>query len=874
MFLFGKLSKQGQQNFDLGNIYLGREDYENALKYLNQALITDPESQQVQEAIKEIKDKIKSQRRAIDTSKKMILYTANNINADLLNWYYDNNYIIVSVGFGKGSWAVCFLRNTESVKQRVYIYPQIPEKQIEDGWNDGFYITNACYGQNKWLVVAQKLEGKGHQQWIFSPDFPEGEIDELYARGSQISVCEYGNAWFIVLDENSNLSEQEYEFYDDYPEDEFERLWDEGRFVDRLLYADKKWLIVHSLCELWNVQGLFNRSKFPFAELEKEYEEDASLPSSMTHDGTEWSIIFTSALPGEAEDEYIMAEDEIKNFTIEQARKELEELAGLGNVKEKIDNLISLVKLNRIKKERGLSIPPVSLQMVFTGNPGTGKTTVARIMGKILKALGILKKGHMVEVDRSALVAEYVGQTAVKTNQVIDSAMDGVLFIDEAYSLSKGENDFGQEAIEILLKRMEDSRDRLVVIIAGYTDEIKKFIQSNPGLKSRFNEYFHFEDYTASELLYIFRKMVINAGLQTSSEAGDFAEKYFQFLIKSKDKYFGNARDIRNLLENLIKIQSARLSKEADLSDEQIRTISKEDFIISVKDVYQEEHELTIDEVMHELDGLVGLKNIKEEIRLLTDYIKVEQLRRQKGLPLRPITLHSVFFGAPGTGKTTVARLLGRIFKTLGLLSRGQVQEVSRGDLVAEYVGQTATKTNKAIDEAINGVLFIDEAYSLSNNKGESDFGKEAIETLLKRMEDDRDKFCVIIAGYSDKIDQFINSNPGLKSRFPNYFHFENYTPEELLQIIKSFFETEKFQLETSAEMQLKQVFESQHLSRDGNCGNARDVRNFFEKIKLQQGSRVSRIEDSTLNDLTLITRADVERASELNISHPKHRPS
>lgn len=858
MFSSSKLSKPGQHNFDLGNIYFGRQDYENALKCFNEALITDPNNQQILSAIQEIKKQIMIQRKAIDSSKEMILYTAHSINTDLLNWYYDNNYIIYSIGFGKGSWAVCFFKNTRAIKQRVYIYPQIPEKQIEESWNNGYYITNVCYGQDKWLVVTQNITGVGHQQWFFDPEFPENEIDELCSKGYIISAAEYGNAWFIVLDENGIYSDQKYEFYDDYPGDEFNSLWDEERFVNRFLYDGERWLLIHSACEVWDVQGMFCRSKFPFAELEREYEDDTSLPTSISHDGTDWIIVFTSCLSPEDEGEDIINEEEIINFNIEQATKELKDLTGLDNIKEEIDNLISLIKLNRIKKDRGLEITPVSLHMVFTGNPGTGKTTVARIMGKIFKALGILKKGHLIEVDRSALVAEYLGQTAVKTNQVIDSALDGVLFIDEAYSLSKGENDFGHEAIETLLKRMEDNRDRLVVIIAGYTDEIRKFIHSNPGLKSRFNSYFHFDDYTANELLDIFRQMVIRTGLQISSNAGDFAEKYFKYLAKSKDKYFGNAREIRNLIEDLIKIQSARLSKEIDLSDEQIRTIIKQDIEISVKDEYKEEHEITVEEVMYELDELVGLTNIKKEIRMLIDFIKVEQLRRQKGLPSKSISLHSVFFGPPGTGKTTVARLLGKIFKILGLLPRGQVHEVSRSELVAEYVGQTAIKTNKAIDEALYGVLFVDEAYSLSDNKSGGDFGKEAIETLLKRMEDDREKFCVIIAGYSDKMEEFINSNPGLRSRFPNYYHFQNYTAEELLKILKGFFEKEKYVLNPLAENKLKQILEDLLLSADDNFGNARDMRNLFEKIKLQQGCRVSRIDNPSLNDLTLITEKDV----------------
>ena len=227
-----------------------------------------------------------------------------------------------------------------------------------------------------------------------------------------------------------------------------------------------------------------------------------------------------------------------------------------------------------------MKVPNVSYHCVFSGNPGTGKTTVARILAGIYKDLGVLKKGHLVETDRSGLVAEYVGQTAVKTNKIIDNALDGVLFIDEAYSLVQGgSEDYGSEAIATLLKRMEDDRDRLVVILAGYTNEMEEFINSNPGLRSRFNRYIHFEDYTAEELYKIF---LLNAEKNEYTLADDVKEyllKKLEDVVANKPKDFGNARYIRNLFEKTVEAQANRLASEPKITKELLVEIKKEDII-------------------------------------------------------------------------------------------------------------------------------------------------------------------------------------------------------------------------------------------------------------------------------------------------------
>ncbi|MBO4331612.1 MAG: AAA family ATPase [Paludibacteraceae bacterium] len=269
----------------------------------------------------------------------------------------------------------------------------------------------------------------------------------------------------------------------------------------------------------------------------------------------------------------------------EPAEVRLNKLVGLATVKEEVKKLASFLKIQQLRKEKNLKAAPISYHCVFTGNPGTGKTTVARILAGIYKELGILKKGQLVETDRSGLVAEFVGQTAVKTNKIIDSALDGVLFIDEAYSLvAGGENDFGGEAIATLLKRMEDNRDRLIVILAGYSDEMQAFIDSNPGLQSRFNRYIKFDDYNADELLEIFKRRAEDNEYKLSEEAEAALKALLDKAVAEKDKNFGNGRFVRNLFEKSIERQAVRLASETDLTEEKLCALEPQDLEDEKKD--------------------------------------------------------------------------------------------------------------------------------------------------------------------------------------------------------------------------------------------------------------------------------------------------
>lgn len=259
--------------------------------------------------------------------------------------------------------------------------------------------------------------------------------------------------------------------------------------------------------------------------------------------------------------------------------KQLDALVGLEKIKANVKSLINLVKVRKLREENGLTVPPMSLHMVFMGNPGTGKTTVARILSELYCAIGVLSKGHLVEVDRSGLVAGFVGQTAIKTGDVIKTALGGILFIDEAYALSSKDatNDFGHEAIETLLKLMEDHRDDFIVIVAGYEDLMEGFISSNPGLESRFNRYFIFQDYGSDQLNTIFENMCDKNEYVLDEAAKEYAKEYFNDLYESRDANFGNARDVRNFFEDVVSVHSDRVSCIEKPSRDDLMTFTKDD---------------------------------------------------------------------------------------------------------------------------------------------------------------------------------------------------------------------------------------------------------------------------------------------------------
>lgn len=533
--------------------------------------------------------------------------------------------------------------------------------------------------------------------------------------------------------------------------------------------------------------------------------------------------------------------------------QKLDALIGLQSVKDTI---------NRIKAdiwsdmEQGIdTVGEFGNHMMFLGNPGTGKTTVARIVAEIMKDLGVVNKGQLIEVNAENLRAGYVGQTAIKTSEVIDSAMDGVLFVDEAYRLA--DDEFGIEAVNTLLARMENDRDRLVVIFAGYEENMKSLYRINPGLKRRIRHFVLFDDYSAVELKQIFMSMAEKFSVVISGEVDQMLADMMEYAVENKNRRtdevrainaqrvndnnpdrhhvkemevynFGNGGWVRNVLGEVKSNANHRRTKDPNADS---KTLIFDDFrnlstkfeelvgFVPGKTKAKQKDERSASE---QLEKLVGVQSVKDYVQRLKNDA---EFLRQTGEETNLGTQHLLLYGNPGTGKTTVAHLLAGIYYELGLLSRRHIVEVKREHLVVGFQGQTAPNVAQRMQAAKGGVLFIDEAYSLYRGK-EDIFGIEAIDTLVSYLENNRNDIVVIMAGYEDRMQKLLTEvNGGLLGRFGNnIITMADYSKEELYQIAISDIENRGYVLNEEAKTELKEYVTP-------NKDNARWVRNLVDKI-------------------------------------------
>jgi len=564
---------------------------------------------------------------------------------------------------------------------------------------------------------------------------------------------------------------------------------------------------------------------------------------------------------------------EIDDRPLEEILSELDELVGLKEIKQKVREYVDYVSYLQYRQEKGFDEDEeINLHSVFTGNPGTGKTTVVKLLGKIYHAMGLLSKGHVHAVESNDLISGYVRQSGKDTKEAIEKARGGILFIDEAYMLHREgvSNDFGPEAVAALITEMSDGPGDVAIMVAGYPKEMESFINSNPGLKSRFRNHYHFDDYTPDELVAIAHYAADGKGVTLSGAALKKLKMYVTDAFRKRDRTFGNARLVHSMVDEAKMNLGIRLVREHDpdeLTKNILSTIEAEDIEDISECKIKERLKLDIDkplldEAMNELNALTGLANIKKEVNEL---IKLTKYYREIDRDvLKAFSMHSIFLGNPGTGKTTVARIIGKFYKALGLLERGHVIDADGSDLVAGFVGQTSLKTKDLVKRAMGGILFIDEAYAITEGGrtiGGNDFGKKAIAALIKEMEDHRGEFGVIVAGYTDNMRSFIESNPGIKSRFDRTFHFEDFTENELWVIAVNMLAQKGLKADAKAAEHIKKYIAHLYAYRNKFFGNARSIRKMVEKAYRNQELRMADLPKSerTKEVMSTLILADVQ---------------
>lgn len=511
------------------------------------------------------------------------------------------------------------------------------------------------------------------------------------------------------------------------------------------------------------------------------------------------------------------------------AWERLAAMPGLDAVKRHFERLRAEVEATAALRDAGHTAvaEPPALHLVFAGNPGTGKTTVARLVGEVYRDLGLLGRGHVVEAKVRDLVAGYVGQTATLIDETVERALDGVLFIDEAYALSDQSAGFGGEAIQTLISRMENDRGRLAVVAAGYPDKMEEFLDANPGLRSRFPTVLDFTDYPPDTLLAILLGRLTRRGPRLSPEAEEELARIVAGMYRTRDAAFGNAREMRTLADEVYALWAARVRRHVD------RPVVPED----IPETYRTHLAPPAPDpagLLAELDRYVGLGPVREHLTQLANRLRLRQSRGGEGFAAP----HLLFTGPPGTGKTTVARLVGRMFRDLGLLRKGHVLEVTRAELVGVHIGETAPKVQKAVQDALDGVLFIDEAYSLARDTSYGGYGAEAIDTLTREMEHWRGRLVVIAAGYPREMAEFLDSNSGLKSRFTEPIPFPPYSTADLVEVLRRSAAAEGYVLGAGVADRAARWLERRRAADPAGFGNARTVRGLLEVMEGRMAAR------------------------------------
>ncbi len=550
----------------------------------------------------------------------------------------------------------------------------------------------------------------------------------------------------------------------------------------------------------------------------------------------------------------------------------LNRMIGLKQVKEQMTTYRNIMNLATQRRRKGLgaTIPP--LHAVFMGSSGTGKTTVARLYGAMLKEMGLLSSGHVVFRERSSLLGPNYSNEESKTLEAIEEARGGILFIDEAYNLYKANDpkDPGRNVIDALLTAMSNENDRdWALLLAGYSDEMAGLLSINQGLSSRIPERnrYHFKDYSLDELMLIADSYCLSNNYFMLPDTRKALRQKVSHDYQLRDEKFGNARHIVNLFTSeILPTMATRLSTIKSPSLLQLLTIEKEDIpALHLKDYKTS---------LKKLKEMVGLNDLKKSIESHLNMVKLSMLRNEQGIETSMPPLHMVFTGNPGTGKTTVASFIGEIYASLGLLSKGDVIYVERKDLVGQYLGETEKKTAEILKGAKGNVLFIDEAYTLAPKGHDKDYGHLALEVLLSTLSKEHIDMLVIMAGYPKEMDDMLNSNTGLKSRIPYKFHFVDYTADELMQIAEAVVKKSKFTFSPAAHRNLRKLIDFKLENQDTNWGNARFITRLIStNILPAMSNRLAKLPAFKQNDkkrLSLICREDIPSVDSETIKYSR----
>jgi len=533
---------------------------------------------------------------------------------------------------------------------------------------------------------------------------------------------------------------------------------------------------------------------------------------------------------------------EEKSRDLEEIKADFQNLVGLPEVKSTISDILNYIEFSK----EADSLGSLNLNMIFKGNEGTGKSTVGKLLAELYFKLGILKKNKFREVSSKDLIGEFIGQTPKKTEKVIEDCLDGVLYIDDAnlVASTKGATtDFGKECMTTLVDAMDKYKDRLVIIFAGWTKSMNEFTTKNANIAARVGYEIEFEDLTVPELAQIFERELKESGFEAEEVVYDRVNK---LLEKNKiGKNIGNARFPINLVNALIITHAANYKKNGG----ELKKITEND--IRTYEETKKDKERSLDEILADLNSLIGLQVIKEKIN---GFVALMQFDRKLGRT-DEVNMHMIFKGNAGTGKTTVARLIAEIYYNLGFIKKNKLVEVQGKDLIGEYIGHTGPKTQAVIESALDGVLFVDEAYSILMHRGmQASFTDECIATILKAMEDYMGRLIIIFAGYTEEMKQFRDQNPGLKSRIGFELDFPDYSVDELVEILRKKVKDRDLEIDEDAVEKARKVIA--RAREVENFGNGRYIDQFVQKIVINHAIRLQNEED--LDKLRRLTKDDI----------------